>query len=144
MYDFTETAVNSVHVTFTLPSFLQDTGDVTTFNVITDTLGQPITDIQLIGGGADSCVDGLINASAPCWLVKFAGGIAAASLSGGGAAFNGLGTFTNANGSEILKITDVSSVPEPGSLVLLSTVIAAAGLALGKKRLSRHTPALEP
>ena len=39
MYDFTETAVDSVHVTFNLPTFLQNTGDVTTFNVIT---GHPL------------------------------------------------------------------------------------------------------
>jgi hypothetical protein len=149
MYDFTETGVTSggigVHVTFNLPTFLQDTGDVTTFNVITDPFGSPVTDVELVGGGGGTCdISGSpVTPSAPCWMVKLANGIIASSNADNpGAAFDGPGTFTSR--SETLTITEVSGVPEPGSVVLLLTVIAAVALLVGKRRPSKNSPALEP
>ncbi len=146
-YDFTETQVTfgvpftGLHVIFDLPSLLPDTGDVKKFSVITDGYVSPITDIQLVGVGPDACDGGSIPA--PCWMVKFADGASAASSDGGGVAFDEEpGTFTGVG--ETLTITDVSGVPEPGSVILLLTLIAAVALVVGKRRLSRNSPALEP
>lgn len=139
MYDFTETALDSVHVTFTLPTFLQDTGTVITFDTITDAEGSAILNIQLIGGVAGSC-GGL---SAPCWVVNFSDGTGVSGNGSDGIAFNGPGTFTSADGQEALTITEVSGVPEPGSVILLLTLIAAVAL-VSKRRLSRDAPVLKP
>ena len=127
VYDITSTS-DGVHVTFDLPSFEEVVNNVTTFTVATSNSG-PITNFSISGNSTDCSGNGA-SFPGPCW-------IAVIGNSGGlfdifSPAFTGPGTFVGPDTT--VTITEVSTVPEPSGLVLLSTTLPVAGLIIMRKR----------
>jgi hypothetical protein len=146
MYDFTVVTISSTsfapHVTFVLPTFMQDTGDVTSFIEATSREGTPITRVHLDGGAGSPCTADPTS-PAPCEDVLWSDSNELLYIDARGISFDALGTFTSARG-DTLTISTVAGVPEPGSVILLLSVIAAVALVFGKRSQPRNSPALEP
>jgi hypothetical protein len=112
----------NTHVVFTLPSFQQVTGELSSFDVNTSANG-PIVSASLSGGSAGCIItSGLdtVTLPGPCVLVEYPNASFLGNSGSSAFAFTGPGTYTSASGT--LTITD-SAIPEPTTALLLGTAL---------------------
>jgi hypothetical protein len=120
-------------VIFELSSFQETVDNQTTFDLTASNVG-PIVEVGMSGNSTD-CVAGPVFDFGPCVIFLTFPGILESS-GGPVAAFSGPGTYTESQigYSATVTITDISSVPEPSALVLLSSCLLGVGLVVRKRR----------
>jgi len=137
VYDVTSNVAGNFHVRFDLPIFQQTINEITTLDVATWDNSSPLTTFSISGGSANCVMTGapFSPLSGPCFI---AGGPGTILGLGSTLAFtfNGPGTFTATDGNILstLTITEVASVPEPATIVLLSIPLTGVGLLTRKHR----------
>jgi hypothetical protein len=133
------------HVIFELPSFQETVDNQTTFDLATWG-GGPLTGSPTkfsISGNSTGCLfgSGTIGPG-PCAVFGNATQLLEL-FSSEVPAFSGPGTYTKSSGdfSSTVIITDVSGVPEPSALVLLSSCLLGIGLVVRKRRFHQRPEA---
>jgi hypothetical protein len=124
------------HEEFTEASFLTSTTTVSSFLLNTSTSGT-VTSVVLDPVASGICPD---NSSAgPCLDLNFTGAVTTQEEFAHLPTYDSVGTFVGPGGAVTITISQVSSVPEPSSLVLLATMRCAVGLAFKKRAQPDHS-----
>jgi hypothetical protein len=152
---FTQNAWTA-HVIFELPSFQETVENQTTFDLATWTrVTDPPTGFSISGNSTTCDAQGWVSFFGPCVLFE---NDEAAFVLGSSyypvPAFNGPGTYTLSTISDepglapdwrfistTVIITDISTVPEPSALVLLSSCLLGVGLVVRKRRFHQRPAA---
>jgi PEP-CTERM motif len=131
--------LENAHVIFELPSFQETVENQTTFDLATWSFAGSPTELSISGnstGCAGSPGSPGINPG-PCIVIE--GGTS--GFLDVGPAFSSPGTYTA--GDVSVSITDISGVPEPSALVLLSSCLLGVGLVVRKRRCHQRAEARE-
>jgi hypothetical protein len=127
-----QSALDSVHVKFELPSLQEVVTDQTVFDIATSSAGT-ITEFSLSGDSSTDCSLDSLAFTGPCWAAGIGGSVKASESGVSGLAFTAPGTYIAGSGDfrTVLTITDV--VPESSSWVLFSIVLVCTGFVARKQ-----------
>jgi hypothetical protein len=127
-------------VTFDLSSFENPANDITTF--LSGTLdGHPLIAFGISGDANSNCDDGHggIGSGHTCWVARN-NTSSFPYLDYQSPVFGGVGTYTytepTTSGFTTVEITDLSTVPEPSAIILLTSALVAVGLVKRRRQVS--------
>jgi hypothetical protein len=124
-----------VHVIFELPSFQETVDNQTTFDLATWPAQGSLTEFSISGNSTGWVAGGFSSPSGRCEI--FANSDSSLQFDATIVpAFSGPGTYTTSTSdySDTVIITDISAVPEPSALVLLSSYLLGVGQVVRKRR----------